>query len=212
MNALTDLFPKAKAEIFRLLFAQGTPEIYLRDLARMAELSPATLQKELTALAAKELVLSRRDGNRLYYRANPAHPLYPELHGMALKTTGITTTLAQALAAVPGIDVALIFGSIAAGTAHMQSDIDVLILGHIGLRALTPVLRQASETLGREINPLCFTPEEWQEKLHKGDALALRISAEPKLMLKGSYSTLITAHSTLSTHPRTPDLHQNPPR
>lgn len=190
MNTLTDLFPKAKAEIFRLLFAQGAPEIHLRDLARMAELSPAALQKELTALAAKELVLTRRDGNRLYYRANPSHPLYPELHGMALKTTGITTTIAQALAAAQGIDVALIFGSIAAGTAHSQSDIDVLILGHTGLRALTPALRKASETLGREINPLCYTPEEWQEKLSKGDALALRITREPKLMLKGGIDEL----------------------
>jgi hypothetical protein len=34
---------------------------YLRELARMAELSPAALQKELTALAATELVLTRRD-------------------------------------------------------------------------------------------------------------------------------------------------------
>ena len=185
MNLLTDLFPKAKAEVFRLLFAQGNQENHLRDLARMAELSPAALQKELTALAAKELVLTRRDGNRLYYRANPAHPLYPELHGMALKTSGITAALTQALANIPDINTALIFGSVAAGTASSQSDIDLLILGHIGLRKLAPVLRKSSESLGREINPVCFTPEEWQQKLAKGDALAQRITIEPKLMLKG---------------------------
>lgn len=185
MNSLTDLFPKAKAEIFRLLFAQADQENHLRDLARLAELSPAALQKELTALASKELVLTRRDGNRLYYRANPAHPLYPELHGMALKTSGIAAALNQALADIQGIDTALIFGSVAAGSANSQSDIDVLVLGHIGLRKLAPALRKASESLGREINPVCFTPEEWQQKLAKGDALAQRITIEPKLMLKG---------------------------
>jgi predicted nucleotidyltransferase len=190
MNTLTDLFPKAKAEIFRLLFAQEDQENHLRDLARLAELSPAALQKELTALTAKELVLTRRDGNRLYYRANPAHPLYPELRGMALKTSGIAAALTKALADIPGIDTALIFGSVAAGSANSQSDIDVLILGHIGLRKLAPVLRKASESLGREINPLCFTPEEWRQKLSKGDALALRVTAEPKLMLKGGTNAL----------------------
>ena len=58
MNALTDLFPKARAEILRLLFAGGNQEIHLRDLARLAALSPAALQKELTSLAAKEFVLT----------------------------------------------------------------------------------------------------------------------------------------------------------
>ena len=56
MNALSDLFPKARAEILRLLFETADREIHLRDLARLAALSPAALQKELTSLAAKELV------------------------------------------------------------------------------------------------------------------------------------------------------------
>ena len=70
MSTLLDLFPKTRAEILRLLFETGDQEIHLRDLARLASLSPAALQKELTSLASKELVLTRRDGNRLYYRAN----------------------------------------------------------------------------------------------------------------------------------------------
>jgi DNA-binding MarR family transcriptional regulator len=65
MSALSDRFPKARAEIFRLLFETGDREIHLRDLARLAALSPAALRKELTSLAAKELVQTRRDGNCL---------------------------------------------------------------------------------------------------------------------------------------------------
>jgi predicted nucleotidyltransferase len=109
---------------------------------------------------------------------------------MALKTSGIAAALTQALADIPGIDTSLIFGSVAAGTANSQSDIDVLVLGQIGLRKLAPALRKASESLGREINPLCFTPEEWQQKLAHGDALALRITTEPKIMLKGETHAL----------------------
>ena len=94
------------------------------------------------------------------------------------------------LANISGINTALIFGSVAAGTANSQSDIDLLILGHIGLRKLAPVLRKSSESLGREINPVCLTPEEWQQKLAKGDALAQRIAIEPKLMLKGGIDAI----------------------
>ena len=190
MCALSDLFPKARAEIFRLLFETGDQEIHLRDLARLAALSPAALQKELTSLAAKELVLTRRDGNRLYYRAHTAHPLYPELHGIALKTSGIPAELTRVLAPVQGIELALIFGSVAAGTATGKSDVDLLVIGSTGLRKLTPALRGLADSLGREINPICLTPVEWRVKRAKGDAFATRVSAEPKLWLKGGPDAL----------------------
>lgn len=190
MNALSDLFPKTRAEILRLLFETGGQEIHLRDLARLAGLSPAALQKELTNLAAKEFVLTRRDGNRLYYRANVGHPLYPELRGIVLKTTGIAAELGRALASVGGIDLALIFGSVAAGTATGKSDVDLLVIGNTGLRKITPAIRGVAENLGRELNPVCFTPAEWREKRGKGDAFTKRVSAEPKLWLKGGPDAL----------------------
>lgn len=190
MSTLTDLFPRTRAEILRLLFETGDQEIHVRDLARLAGLSPAALQKELTTLAAKGFVLTRRDGNRLYYRANIAHPLFPELHGLVLKTSGIAAELSRALAAVEGIDLALIFGSVAAGTATGRSDVDLLVIGSTGLRKITPALRGITETLGREINPVCFTRTEWVEKISKGDAFANRVSSEPKLWLKGGPDAL----------------------
>ena len=190
MNALSDLFPKARAEILRLLFETGDREIHLRDLARLAALSPAALQKELTSLAAKELVLTRRDGNRLYYRANTAHPLFPDLRGLVLKTSGIAPEISRALAAADGIDLAFVFGSVAAGTASGSSDVDLLVIGSLGLRKLTTALRGLADSLAREINPVCLTAAEWREKRRKRDAFATRVAAEPKLWLKGGPDAL----------------------
>ena len=195
MNTLFDLFPKARAEIFRLLFEPRDLEIHLRDLARQACLSPAALQKELTYLAAKEFVLTRRDGNRLYYRANTSHPLYPELRSISLKTSGIAATLSSALADIPGIQTALIFGSVAAGTATCQSDVDGLLIGSAGLRKITPILRVLADSLGRELNPVCFSPAEWRGKIERRDAFATRVSAEPKIWLKGGPDALAAMES-----------------
>ncbi|TAE78240.1 MAG: toxin-antitoxin system toxin subunit [Verrucomicrobia bacterium] len=190
MSTLLDLFPKTRAEILRLLFETGDQEIHLRDLARLASLSPAALQKELTSLASKELVLTRRDGNRLYYRANSSHPLFPELRGLVLKTSGITSGLSRALSTVDGIDLAFVFGSVAAGTATGKSDVDLLVIGSTGLRKITPALRGVADELGREINPVCLTAAEWREKRRKNDAFAARVSTEPKLWLKGGSDAL----------------------
>ncbi|MCX6878389.1 MAG: hypothetical protein NTW21_31940 [Verrucomicrobia bacterium] len=59
MNALSDLFPKARAEILRLLFDDPAKESHLRDLARPAGLTAAALQRELANLTKGGLLLSR---------------------------------------------------------------------------------------------------------------------------------------------------------
>jgi|688.fasta_scaffold38854_5 predicted nucleotidyltransferase len=192
MSAITDLFPRTRAEILRLLFSNGNLEIHLRDLARLAGMSPAALQKELTHLTNKEFVLMRRDGNRVYYRANAAHPLFAELCGIALKTTGIAAELSRSLSNVDGIVCAWIFGSVAAQTATSQSDVDLLVLGSVGLRKLTPALRGVAQALGREINPVCMSVTEWLEKKRRGDAFVTRVANEPKLWLKGGADELAT--------------------
>jgi len=185
MSALSDLFPKARAEILRQLFDDPSKETHLRDLARLAGLTPAAVQRELGNLTESCMVIPRRDGNRLYFRANIAHPLYPELHGIVLKSTGIVSELQRRLSGVAGIDLAFLFGSTAAGTFDSTSDVDLLILGTAGLRKITPALRGVAQSLGREINPACLTPAEWIAKKSTGDAFVSRVAAEPKLWLKG---------------------------
>jgi predicted nucleotidyltransferase len=192
MNALSDLFPKARAEILRLLFDDPAKESHLRDLARLAGLTAAALQRELANLTKGGLLVSRRNGNRLYFRANTSHPLYPELHGLVTKTAGIGAELQRAIAPVTGIDIAFIFGSAAAGTLGSASDVDLLILGSAGLRKVTPALRGIGETLGREINPHCLTPDEWRSKRTAGDAFISRVADEPKIWLKGDPDALAT--------------------
>ncbi len=182
---LTAIFPKTRAEVFRLLFAEPGREAHVRDLARLAGMTPAAMQKELGYLQEIGLVKSERDGNRLYYRAETMHPLFPELRGLVLKTTGIVPELQKALAKVPGVELAFVFGSVATGTAKIESDVDVMLIGTAGLRKVTPALRSVSERLGREINPHCLTVEEWRLKKLKKDVFVNRVLSEPKIWLKG---------------------------
>jgi predicted nucleotidyltransferase len=190
MLSLTDLFPKSRAAVLRLLFGDPSQETHLRDLARAADLSPAALQRELTSLAAAGILLSRRDGNRHYFRAATSHPLYSDLHGLVSKTTGIAPALQKAIAPLEGVDLAFIFGSTATGKLSPHSDVDLLIIGSIGLRQITPSLRPVSLSLSREINPHCITPAEWLEKKRSGDAFVHRVAKEPKLWLKGDPDVL----------------------
>jgi len=140
-------------------------------------------------LLEAELLLSRRDGNRRYYRANPGHPLFPDLRQLVLKTAGLRDVLAAALQDLPGIDVALVFGALANGTSGAASDFDLLVIGDTGLRARAPRLRPVAEQLGREINPVTMTAAEFARG-RNSNPLLVDLLGKEKLFVKGSADEL----------------------
>lgn len=189
MSLLTVLFPQVRAEVLRLLFADAGRELHLRDLTRQSDLGLGTVQGELEKLSQADLVTSRRDGNRRYYRANASHPLFPDLQQLVLKTSGLREVLADALRSVKGVEVAFVFGSLAAGAGKGASDVDLFVIGDAGLRALAPVLRRAADALAREINPVSMTAAEFRKRRGK-DAFLRDVLGKEKLFVKGGADEL----------------------
>ena len=97
-------------------------------------MSDATVRQELKKLTRLGVVEARRDGNRTYYRASDAHPLYPDICNLMLKTSGLTDVLRAALGGAADIELAVVFGSVASAGAKAHSDIDLMVIGTIGLR------------------------------------------------------------------------------
>jgi len=187
MNRLLNgLFPQARAEVLRCLFADPSREIFLRELTRQSGLAIRTIQVEVEKLAKLGLLVSRKDGNRVYWRANSESPVFSELRSLALKTIGFPEQLRAALAPIKAIECAFVFGSFAAGTETGKSDVDLMVMGAVGLRVLAPVLRPVAEALSREINPHSMTVAEFGTKLAAGDAFAANVLAGPKIFVKGS--------------------------
>lgn len=190
MNALHALFPRGRAEVLRVLFLQPDRESHLRSLARGTGLSLRVVQREVELLESLGFVETRRDGNRRYLRASTRHPAAPEVRRLVEKCAGAQPLLAEALRTPPGILVAFLFGSFAADTARAASDLDLMVLGTVSLRALVPALRPTAERLGREINPVVLPSEDWAARLRAGDAFICRVAAEPKIFLRGTADEL----------------------
>jgi predicted nucleotidyltransferase len=97
--------------------------------------------------------------------------------------------LAEALRGVKGIEAAFVFGSLAAGAGKGASDVDLFVIGDAGLRALAPVLRRATDSLGREINPVTMTAAEFRQRRGK-DAFVRDVLRKEKLFVKGGADEL----------------------
>lgn len=184
MGLLMVLFPQARAETLRLLFADASRELHLRELVRQSGLTLGSVQAEVSKLLDAGLLLDRRDGNRRYVRANSAHPVFVDLHNLVLKTAGLRDVLLAALNGLEDIRIALVFGSVAAGAEQAGSDIDLLVIGEVGLRVLSPRLRIATELLGREINPVVMSAEEFSRQ-RATKPLLVDLLAKPKLFILG---------------------------
>jgi DNA-binding transcriptional ArsR family regulator len=192
MTSLIDIVSsRVKAELLRLLFGLLQPELHLRELVRQSGLSLGTVQQELRRLTRVGLVLARKDGNRVYYRANPDHPAFRDLCSLVLKTDGLVGVLQPAFE-TPDVDIAFVFGSVARGETGAGSDVDLMVIGSLGLRRLTTLLSGKADRLGREINPHVMAPEEFAERKKNQDHFVTSVLGSPKLFVKGTEDELET--------------------
>jgi len=190
MNRLPEILSsRARAEIFRLLFSGTGEEFHVREMERRSGLNESTVRQELRKLVRLDLVQSRRDSNRVYYRAKTENPLYPEIRNLVLKTSGLADVLKSALAD-KRIRVAFVFGSIASGEEKTGSDVDLMVIGRLGLRDLSGLLSGVEEKIGREVNPHVMSEKEFRSRLKAKEHFMSSVLKGPKILLIGSENDL----------------------
>jgi len=190
MNILTELLSsRVRAEVFRHLFGVSESELHGRELARRSGVNESALRQELRKLRRLGLVRARKAGNRVYYRSATDHPLYSEIHQLVLKTGGLVDVIGEALKGAR-IKVAFVFGSLADGKATAASDVDLMVVGSLGLRELTSLLGGTAEKLGREINSHVLTEVEYQSRIQRAEHFVTNVLNGPKLFVVGSQDDL----------------------
>lgn len=186
MNSLSQILSsRVRAEIFRVLFGLTPQTPHLHELQRRTGLSLGAVRQDIGKLVKLGLVLRSRDGNRVCFAANENHPLYPDIRALVLKTSGLADVVKHALR-VKGIHAAFIFGSVARGTEGPGSDLDLMVVGDIGLRKLSSALAGAAGRIGREINPHVMTREEFVKRLAGKEHFIASVIAAPKIWILGS--------------------------
>ncbi len=190
-NIASALFGTVRQRVLALLFGHADQAYYLREITRAVDAGHGAVQRELKQLVDSGLLTRTRRGNQVFYQANQESPVFAELRGLVLKTAGVADVLREALADLAGrIEVAFVYGSIAEGTDRSDSDVDLMIIGEVGLRALGPVLRPAQETLDREVNPVTMTPQELADRVAHSEHFVQTVLPGPKIFLIGDENDL----------------------
>lgn len=151
--------------------------------------------KELAHLEKIGLLKSEIAANTKSYFLNTRFPILPELRAIILKTVGIGDTIRQALASL-NVNAAFVYGSFASGDMDRQSDVDIMIIGEVELEQLAPIVVRLEKNLGRLVNYIVYSSEEWQEKVDAKEPFIANVLASPKIMLIGEEDALRATRPT----------------
>lgn len=186
-NFIEALFPKIRRGILATTYNQPERWWYLSEIAERLGTTPSSLQRELKTLSKNGILRVRREGNRLYFQAETDSPVFKPLKELMQQTLGVIPALEEAISEFENkIDFAFIYGSVARGEEHTLSDVDVLIIGEVGLADLAPVLRDLEKTFEREINVNCYTNEEFKKKFQEGNHFLSQIVKQEKSFIQGN--------------------------
>ena len=177
---------RARIEVLKLFFLRSSGRHYVREIAALTDQPVRAVQRELARLEQTGLLVSTVEGNRKYFQANRNALIFMDLRSLLAKTAGFAEAFRERLQKkAASIDAAFIFGSFAQGTETTESDIDLLVIGRLSGRELSRMLAPLKNELGREINPITITPDEFVERVEQKEPFILSVIEEPKIYILG---------------------------
>ena len=181
------LFTKTQQRVLGLLYGKPEQSYYLNEIVRLAAVGKGSVNRELDKLCAAGLLTVSRQGNQNHYQANANNPIFNELKAITQKTFGVVDIIKAALAPLmPQLNCAFIYGSVAQGTEHAGSDIDLMLVGDdMSYSEVMELLAPAEKQLGRTINPTLYTVAEFTDRKNSHQPFITRVMEQPKLWLVG---------------------------
>ena len=165
-NILSEtLFGRTRGAVLSVLYGHVDEAFYLRQLARLTDITVGPVQRELRQLVDAGLVSRKTVGVQTFYAANRESPVFPEIKSLITKTVGMHDVLSAALEPLrKKINLAVVYGSIARSSENKSSDVDLMIVGNVDFGVVVETLADAQRSLNRQINPTVYSLKEFRKK------------------------------------------------
>jgi predicted nucleotidyltransferase len=83
-----------------------------------------------------------------------------------------------------------VYGSVARREEHATSDVDLMVIGSVGLGDLASSLRKAEKRLGREMNVTDYSVDEFRKKVAESDHFLTTVLKSNLQFVKGEQRDL----------------------
>ncbi len=156
---------KTRIKLLTRFFFNPLTKSYLRELAREFNLSTNSVREELNQLTRTRLLISEKKGRQVFYEANTAHPLFPELKSMVAKVMGVDQVIDSIVSRLGDLEEAYLLDDYAEGKD--SGIIDLLLVGNIDQYHLNDLSRKTERYIKRKIRSLVIDTTEYDEVKNK---------------------------------------------
>ncbi|MCY1719081.1 hypothetical protein OU798_01920 [Prolixibacteraceae bacterium Z1-6] len=163
---------KTRLKLLLKFFLNSETTSYLRNLESEFGESTNAIRIELNRLEAAKLLTSNFQGNKKYFRANVAHPLYNELNSILRKTVGLDKIVQEIAENIGNLYEAYLIGDLATGKESKV--IDLLLIGNsVDNQYVASLTQDIEKLVTRKIRFLILENQEKDSFLQKHTALLL---------------------------------------
>jgi DNA-binding MarR family transcriptional regulator len=190
-STLVEVFGSlGRLRALRALFAEPGRGFGQRELAAEAGLDPGSVARLLKRWTAAGLVTRRQqDGLPRYYASTD--PALAPLVTLMQQDSALVRTLREGLSGVAGVDVALVFGSVASGSAGAASDLDLLVLGRASELKVNAALKPVGRKLERAVHATACSIDSFLNQLRGGESFAQGVVQGPRVPLIGDLDAVL---------------------
>jgi len=150
---------KMRIKLLIKFFLNSNTSSYLRGLEGEFGESTNAIRIELNRLEKAGMLISEIDGNKKRYRANTSHPLFPDVHSIVMKYTGLSGLAEYITRQIGEIKAVYLTGAFARG---LESEvIDLVLVGDINRSFVAELVARAEKVTGKKIRYLLYHPDEF---------------------------------------------------
>ncbi|MDX1685936.1 MAG: winged helix-turn-helix domain-containing protein [Saprospiraceae bacterium] len=149
---------KTRIKLLMKFFLNSNTVSYLRGLESEFGESTNAIRVELNRLEEANMLSSYTEGNKKYFKANKAHPLFGEIHNILRKHIGIDQIIENVVDRLGDIQSVYLAGDFAKGKD--SPIIDLLLVGDIDTAYLIQLIEKTEKLINRKIRYLIYTRAE----------------------------------------------------
>jgi predicted nucleotidyltransferase len=150
---------KTRINLLLKFFLNSNNKAWLRSLESDFGESTNAIRLELNRLFKAGLLVTVDEGNKKIYRANTAHPLYPDIHNLVKKHIGLDKIIDKITSRLPNLEKVYLVGKLAKGIDSKV--IDLWFVGtQLDKKYLLELVEKSEKKLNRKIRYLTLSKSE----------------------------------------------------
>lgn len=182
---------RVRVKVLTLFLTNPGRMFYVREIVRATEEEINAIRRELSHLEKAGMVSKEARANRVYYSFRKDYPLFYELLGLIIKTTGLGGDFLKNKMKLGKLKFVMISGRFARGEAPSQNSVDILVVGQVVLPELAQIVRAEEVRRKREINYTVMTTDEFNFRKSRRDPFILSVFAGARIMIIGDEEELV---------------------